>query len=141
MDTSGQPFDANAAAILAEIPVPNAPGSLCGQGIVACFNSSPAQSTTWREELVRVDHNFTPNERLTFRYIHDSWQTTTATTLWSCPDGCSFPTIQTNFVGPGTSTVVQERFPSARVVKSLNQLGYQRLEVVYICSPGKISQR
>jgi hypothetical protein len=101
------PIDANAAAILAEIPVPNAPGSLCGQGIVACFNSSPAQSTTWREELVRVDHNFTPNERLTFRYIHDSWQTTTATTLWSCPDGCSFPTIQTNFVGPGTSTVVR----------------------------------
>ena len=28
----------------------------------------------------------------------------------------------------GTSTVVQERFPSARVVKSLNQLGYHELE-------------
>ena len=28
----------------------------------------------------------------------------------------------------GTSTVVQERFPSARVVKSLNQLGYHQLE-------------
>jgi Carboxypeptidase regulatory-like domain len=101
------PIDPNAAAILAEIPVGNAPGSLCGQGIVSCFNSSPAQATTWREELVRVDHNFTPNERLTFRYIHDSWQTVTATTLWSCPDGCSFPTIQTNFVGPGTSTVAR----------------------------------
>jgi hypothetical protein len=101
------PIDPNAAAILAEIPVGNAPGSLCGAGIISCFNSSPAQATTWREELVRVDHNFTPNERLTVRYIHDSWQTTTATTLWSCPDGCSFPTIQTNFIGPGTSTVVR----------------------------------
>ena len=28
----------------------------------------------------------------------------------------------------GTSTVVQERFPSARVVKSLNQLGYHELD-------------
>jgi predicted dinucleotide-binding enzyme len=28
----------------------------------------------------------------------------------------------------GTSTVVQERFPSARVVKSLNQLGYHQVE-------------
>ncbi len=101
------PVDVNAQAILAEIPLPNAPGSLCGEGVVACFNSSPAQATKWREELVRLDHNFTPNERLTVRYIHDSWQTVTATTLWGCPDGCSFPTIQTNFVGPGTSTVVR----------------------------------
>jgi predicted dinucleotide-binding enzyme len=28
----------------------------------------------------------------------------------------------------GTSAIVQERFPSARVVKSLNQLGYEQLE-------------
>jgi predicted dinucleotide-binding enzyme len=28
----------------------------------------------------------------------------------------------------GTSTIVQERFPSTRVVKSLNQLGYHQLE-------------
>jgi carboxypeptidase family protein len=104
------PVDPNAQAILAEIPTPNAPGALCGAGVVACFNSSPAQATHWREELVRVDHNFNANERLTVRYIHDSWSTVTATTLWGCPDGsngCSFPTIQTNFVGPGTSTVVR----------------------------------
>jgi predicted dinucleotide-binding enzyme len=31
-------------------------------------------------------------------------------------------------VPDGTSTIVQERFPSARVVKSLNQLGYHQLE-------------
>jgi hypothetical protein len=101
------PIDPNAAAILAEIPEPNAAGALCGEGVVACFNASPAQQTHWREELIRVDHNFTANERLTVRYIHDSWDTVTATTLWGCPDGCSFPTIQTGFVGPGTSTVVR----------------------------------
>src|SRR6202043_329529 len=27
--------------------------------------------TTWREELIRVDHNISDNYRLTFRYIHD----------------------------------------------------------------------
>jgi hypothetical protein len=104
--------DPNAQAILAEIPTPTSTASPgvptpCGTGIVACFNSSPAQATKWREELVRIDHNFSSNERLTFRYIHDSWNTVTATTLWACPDGCTFPTIQTNFVGPGTSTVAR----------------------------------
>ena len=36
------------------------------------------------------------------RYIHDSWNTITPTALWS---GDAFPTVGTNFVGPGTSFV------------------------------------
>ncbi len=96
------PIDLNAQPLLAMIPEPNAPGSACGG--IACFNASPATPTRWREELVRVDHNFTEKLRATFRYIHDSWETVTPVTLWG-PD--SFPTIQTNFVGPGTSTVVR----------------------------------
>jgi len=99
------PIDPNAQALLPMIPEPNAPGSQCGG--IACFNSSPSNATSWREELVRVDHNFNPNLRATFRYIHDSWNTVTPTTLWACPDGCSFPTIQTNFVGPGTSALAR----------------------------------
>src|SRR2546429_3740318 len=43
------------------------------------FRSAVVQTVslpeTWREELVRIDHNITDNYRLTFRYIHDSWQT------------------------------------------------------------------
>jgi len=61
--------------------------------------------TTWREELVRIDHNFTSNERLTFRYIHDSWQTVTPNALWG--NGSSFTDIHTQFVGPGTSFVAR----------------------------------
>ena len=57
--------------------------------------------TTWREELVRIDHNINDNYRLTFRYIHDSWQTVTPNALWG--NGSSFQNINTNFVGPGTS--------------------------------------
>jgi hypothetical protein len=99
------PIDPNAQLLLAMIPEPNAPGSRCGG--IACFNASPSNATKWREELIRVDHNFNPNLRATFRYIHDSWNTVTPTTLWACPDGCSFPTIQTNFVGPGTSALAR----------------------------------
>jgi hypothetical protein len=102
------PIDPNAQVLMdALIPKPNAPASVCGG--IACFNASPVQPTHWREELVRVDHNINSKFRLMFRYIHDSWDTVTPTTLWAggCPDGCSFPTIQTNFKGPGTSTVVR----------------------------------
>jgi 8-hydroxy-5-deazaflavin:NADPH oxidoreductase len=48
-----------------------------------------------------------------------------ATNYWQPVDGDD-PEL-TGAAG-GTSTVVQERLPSARVVKSLNQLGYHQLE-------------
>ena len=50
------------------IPAPNG-----GTPGAALFNASPVQPTNWREELIRVDHNLTDKQRLTFRYIHDSW--------------------------------------------------------------------
>jgi len=96
------PVDRNAKALLAMIPPPTAPGSACGG--IGCFIASPSQPTHWREELVRVDHNLGSKLRATLRYIHDSWDTVTPTTLWA---GGSFPTIQTNFVGPGTSFVAR----------------------------------
>ena len=99
--------DPNAAPLLAMIPQPtitDPAAAFTNCGGIACFNSSPSQSTKWREELIRVDHNFTSKERLTVRYIHDSWSTTDATTLWM---GYSFPTVQTDFVGPGTSFVTR----------------------------------
>jgi hypothetical protein len=60
---------------------------------------------TWREELIRVDHNINDNYRLTFRYIHDSWQTQTENPLWG--NGTNFESINTKFVGPGTSFVAR----------------------------------
>src|SRR5205823_12959990 len=55
--------------------------------------------------LFRVDHNFTDKVRGTFRYIHDSWNQLYPTPLWT--NGTSFPTIQTNFSGPGVSLVTR----------------------------------
>ena len=61
--------------------------------------------TNWREELFRIDHNFTDKIRGTFRYIHDSWSQIYPTPLWT--SGTSFPTVETNFVGPGVSMVAR----------------------------------
>jgi hypothetical protein len=64
-----------------------------------------ASPTTWREELVRVDQNLSDNYRLTFRYIHDSWQTVVPNALWG--NGTSFQNVTTNFTGPGSSFVAR----------------------------------
>ncbi len=100
---------ATASALLAMIPEPNGAGaSTCipGDATNPCFfTSSPAQTTTWREELIRVDHNFSDKLRATFRYIHDSWQTQTAVPLWT--NQGSFPTIGTAFKGPGVSLIAR----------------------------------
>src|SRR5580692_4525666 len=95
--------DPNAQAILAEISAPNSTTG-CPSTIGACYNASISQPTFWREELLRVDHNFTNNLRGMFHYVHDSWNTTTPTTLWS---NATLPSIQTKFVGPTTSAVAR----------------------------------
>jgi hypothetical protein len=95
--------DPNAQAILAEINAPNSTTG-CSSVINSCFNSTISQPTSWREELLRVDHNFTNNLRGMFHYVHDSWSTTTPTTLWS---NATLPSIQTKFVGPTTSAVAR----------------------------------
>ncbi|MBZ5678851.1 MAG: carboxypeptidase regulatory-like domain-containing protein [Acidobacteriia bacterium] len=115
---TGLPFDGSlgpltvdpaATALLGMIPEPTGAGaSTCipGDATNPCFfNSSPAQMTNWREELIRVDHNFSDKIRATFRYIHDSWQTETAVPLWT--NQGSFPTVGTAFKGPGVSLVAR----------------------------------
>ncbi len=85
--------------LLPLIPIANAgiPGA-------ALYNASPTQPTNWREELFRVDQNFGSKVRAMFRYTHDSWNTITPTTIYT---GSSFPTVQTNFVGPAVSMVAR----------------------------------
>ncbi len=87
----------NSPALVAQIPEPTSGTDT--------WNASPTLPTTWREELIRVDHNFSDKIRGTFRYIHDSWNQTYPTPLWT--NGTSFPTIQTAFGGPGLSMVAR----------------------------------
>jgi len=82
------------------------PAANTTSGGFPAFAQTVSTPTTWREELIRVDHNINDNYRLTFRYIHDSWSTVVPNPLWG--NGTSdFENIQTNFVGPGTSFVAR----------------------------------
>jgi hypothetical protein len=94
------PVDPNGAALLALIPNPT--GGVPGNTF---FNSTVTLPTNWREELVRVDHDFSSKMRATFRFIHDSWDTATATPLWT--NGGSFPVTPTGFKGPGVGLVAR----------------------------------
>jgi Carboxypeptidase regulatory-like domain/TonB-dependent Receptor Plug Domain len=95
------PIDPNAQFLLAVLPQAN--GTNNG---FPTYTNSTSLPTTWREELVRVDHNITDNYRLTFRYIHDSWKTIVPGPLWGASTS-SFPNVQTGFAGPGTSFVAR----------------------------------
>lgn len=89
------PVSAQAQTLLSLLPAANS-GSF--------YNAAPAQKTNFREELARVDQNFSEKQRFFFRFIHDSWNTVTPTPLWNSIDG-SFPSVQTSFIGPGVSLV------------------------------------
>ncbi len=113
------PIDPTAAALLQTgvIPLPNSQigcnSSLAGTSNITtgkpnvpCYVAAISPSTDWREELGRFDYNFTPTTQLSFRYIHDSWDTTLATPNWGVVEN-NFPTIQQRLNGPGTSMVMR----------------------------------
>jgi Carboxypeptidase regulatory-like domain len=93
------PIDPVAAALLPLIPV----GTVDVPG-ASSFVANSTLPTSWREELFKIDHNLTSHNRVTFRYIHDSWSTVEGTPIWT---GSSFPTTQTFFNGPGISMVAR----------------------------------
>jgi hypothetical protein len=93
------PVNSNGQAFLGMIPAPNV-----GSGAQSVFAASVGQPTRWREDLIRLDHDFSSKLRFTFRAIHDSWDTTKATVTWGDE---SFPTIGTHFVGPGVEIVAR----------------------------------
>jgi hypothetical protein len=114
--------DKNALAILNSnlIPLPNAPygcnfrlpnlnadlSNLDPQDPNHCYNTAVSPSTYWREELFRIDHTLTDKIKLSFRYIHDAWNTTVLTPQWGIVRN-TFPTVQNAFAGPGVSLVAR----------------------------------
>jgi hypothetical protein len=114
MQPNGTPFPNNtitptAVGLALETTIPQATPGLLAGGFPA-FTQTVSEPTTWREELVRIDHNLSDNYRLTFRYIHDSWQTVVPDALWGNNANGNLPSFQnvsTGFVGPGTSFVAR----------------------------------
>jgi hypothetical protein len=100
-------IDPNANIILGTgvIPLPTS-NTGCNSSIASCYDAAVSTPTDWREELFRIDHNFNTNLKASFRYIHDTWSTTTTVPQWGFIQN-SFPTIQTKFVGPGLDMVAR----------------------------------
>jgi hypothetical protein len=119
---ASQGVNKNALAILNAnlIPLPNAPfgcnfrlpnlntdlTNLDPTDPNHCYNVAVSPSTYWREELFRVDQILTTNMKMSFRYVHDAWDTSVLTPQWGIVRD-TFPTIQNRFVGPGTSLVAR----------------------------------
>jgi hypothetical protein len=88
------------------------PNVQTGQLLMPCYVAVVSPPTYWREELGRFDHHFTDNLSVAFRYIHDSWNTTTPVPQWGYLQTAavheqSFPTVENKLNGPGTSMVVR----------------------------------
>ena len=85
------------------IPAPNSVSgcnSTTPSALAHCYVASVSPATHWREELFRIDHDATPSTRLSFRYVHDSWDTTTLAPQWGVVQN-SFPTVENRLTGPG----------------------------------------
>jgi hypothetical protein len=99
------PISTQSAAILDTnlISLPNSTTG-CNSTIGSCYNAAVSPLTTWRQELLRIDQNFTTTQKLSFRYIHDSWSTQVPYVQWGNVHN-SLPTVENDFVGPGLSLV------------------------------------
>jgi hypothetical protein len=114
--------DKNALTILNSklIPLPNAPfgcnfrlpnlsanlSNLDPSDPNHCYIAAVSPSTYWREELGRIDQILTNKLKVSFRYIHDQWNTTALTPQWGIVHN-TFPTVQNDFTGPGVSLVAR----------------------------------
>jgi hypothetical protein len=101
------PIDPNAQILMNTgiIPAPTSTTG-CNSSIGSCFDATVSPSTYWREELFKLDHNITPGTKLSFRYIHDAWNTTILTPQWATVQN-NFPTVQSAFTGPGLSLLAR----------------------------------
>lgn len=105
------PIDPTSKAILATglLPAPNS-ASGCNSPIStpsdpACYVATVSPSTYWREELFRIDQNLTSTQILSFRFVHDAWNTTVLTPQWGLVLN-SFPTVENKVNGPGMSMIL-----------------------------------
>ncbi len=90
------------------IPLPNSPtgcNSTNPSPLAHCYVGSVSPPTYWREELFRIDHNISDFTRLSFRYVHDSWNTTTLAPQWGVVQN-SFPTVENLLNGPGLNMAI-----------------------------------
>jgi hypothetical protein len=134
------PVDYTSSAILASglIPEPNATNgcnSTSTSPLPHCYIASVSPATHWREELFRIDHDLTAHQRLSFRYVHDAWDTVTLAPQWGVVHN-SFPTVQNQLTGPGLDMafILAETLPHGIV--NLFSAGYVVQPITIAPQPG-----
>ncbi len=86
--------------IAAYFPKPNISGDPLG------WIGTAPNATNWREDQIRVDQNIGDKTRMFVRFTHDAWNTTVNPTLWQWGTGSMYDTVQTGFLAPGKSAVL-----------------------------------
>jgi hypothetical protein len=120
------------------IPMPNASkgcNSTSPSPLLHCYVASVSPATHWREELFRIDHNLSDNQRLSFRYIHDSWDTVTLAPQWGVVQN-SFPTVENQLNGPGLNMVVTLAQTLPRGFANLLSASYEVEHISLAPQPG-----
>ena len=134
------PVDYTSSAILNSglIPAPNS-ASGCNSTntspLFHCFVAAVSPPTHWREELFRIDHNLTERERLSFRYVHDAWDTVTLAPQWGIVQN-SFPTVENQFNGPGLDMVIMLAQVLPHGITNLMSAGYEVEHISLTPQPG-----
>ena len=117
------------------IPAPTATSG-CNSTVGSCYLADVPLPTYFREELARIDHNIGSKNQVTFRYIHDAWNTTTPIPQFAYITN-SFPTVQNFFTGPGLS--LAGRLTTAFSPKLLNDfvVSYTDSHITLADEPGQ----
>jgi hypothetical protein len=134
------PVDYISKAILSAglIPEPNSSSgcnSTTPSPLAHCYVGSISPATHWREELFRIDHNLTEHERLSFRYVHDAWDTVTLAPQWGVVHN-SFPTVQNQLNGPGLDMVIMLASALPHGISNLFSAGYVVEHISLAPEPG-----
>jgi Carboxypeptidase regulatory-like domain len=141
--TDQLPIDPTSQALLATnlLPAPNAVGG-CNSTVTStsnpgCYVASVSPSTTWIESLFRVDQNLSNTEILSFRFIHDSWNTTVLTPQWGLVQN-SFPTVQNHIDGPGISMIASLTSALPKSYSNRLSFGYVSADITLaqVAGPG-----
>ncbi len=123
--TAGQPFpggfipgnllDPNALLFMSTgaIPAPNS-----GTAAEPDYTASPKQPTFVREEVIRIDHDFSQKYHLMGSWIHDAMSQTVIPTQWS---GDSYDTVGDVFGNPSWAAAI--RFTQEISPTVLNETG------------------
>ncbi len=106
-------IDPNANAFLATGALPK-PNTADGR-----FSQAAPVPTNLREEIVRIDHNFTDKLAVMGHLVYDSSDQSYATSLWS---GDTYPTIGTLLTAPSYSAVVNLTYSISPTV--VNEVTY-----------------